>query len=229
MNWGRIEPTNHSAAAATYLAPFQPLPPRRQPLNGLGNTTEQIVMTAPQIAGGVLTAGGSGSIAAGLWGAAAVPIIGGIVVGATLALSALFARKGPKQKVATTQVVDAVEPHLRDNLDGYFSGPRTVSSQRQALANFDAGWQYVLENCGQTVMGEPGRRCIDERQPGGRWDWFALYRDPIANDPEVMADPILPTLSQFNLDQVTRATEEAGVPWLVPVVGGLLVLAAVAG
>lgn len=228
MNWGRIEPTTHSMAAGAYLAPS---PVRRQPLNGigLGNTTQQIVLSAPQIAGGVLTAGGTGSIAAGLWGAAAVPIIGGIVVGATLALSALFARRGPRQKVATTQVVDAVEPHLRDNIDGYFAGPRTVSSQRQALANFDAGWQYVLENCGQAAMGDPGRRCVEERQPGGQWDWFALYRDPIANDSAVTADPVLPTLSQFNLEQVTRATEEAGVPWLVPVVGGLLVVAALAG
>ena len=228
MNWGRIEPSSYSAAAAAYLAP---LPLRRQPVNGigLGDTTQQIVLTAPQIAGGVLTAGGSSSIAAGIWGAAAVPVIGGIVVGVTLALTMLFARKGPKQKVATTQIVDAVEPHLRDNLDGYFAGPRTVSSQRQALANFDAGWQYVLENCGQTVMGDPGRRCVEERQPGGQWDWFVLYRDAIANDPEVTADPVLPSLSQFNLEQVTRATEEAGVPWLVPVVGGLLVVAALAG
>jgi len=48
-----------------------------------------------------------------------------------------------------------------------------------------------MANCGAAEMGEPGRRCISERQRGGTapWcptgsgcDWFILYRDPIAND-----------------------------------------------
>ncbi len=156
-----------------------------------GNLKQNLVLSAPSIAGGVLTAGGSSSIAATTWGTAAIPIIGAAVAGVTIALMMYFNRKGPKQKVATTEIVNKIEPLMQENLKGYLEGPRTVESQRQALANFDAGWQFVVEHCGIPEMGEPGRRCISERQRGGTapWcptgsgcDWFILYRDPIAND-----------------------------------------------
>lgn len=159
-----------------------------------GDKGKQIIMSAPSIAGGVLTAGGSSSIAAAAWGSLAIPIVGAAVAGATIGLMLLFSRKGPKQKEATTQIVDQIEPQLQDNLRGYLEGPRTVESQAQALANFDGAWQWIMENCGATEMGEPGRRCISERQRGGSapWcptgtgcDWFILYRDPIANDTPV--------------------------------------------
>lgn len=159
---------------------------------GLAGDVSDIVLSAPSIAGGVVTAGGSSSLAAGVWGAAAVPVVGAIVAGVTIGLMALLNRKGPKQKVATTQIVDSVEPYLAENRDGYFAGPRTRSSQAQALANFDAGWDYVRQNCGDATMGDPGKRCISERDRGGRWDWFALYRDPIVNDPGVQPDPASP-------------------------------------
>lgn len=198
---------------------------------GLGDaaTTQKIVLSAPQIAGGVLTAGGTSSIAAGLWGAAAVPVIGAAVVGVTLALMLIFSRKGPKQKVATTQIVDAVEPELKKNIDAYFAGPRTLSSQAQALQNFDAGWQYVLENCGIPEMGEPGQRCISERGPGGRFPWFAWYRDPIANDALVKEDPLIPELSEFNLEQIFQSSETVGFPMLPAILGGVLIVAAFLG
>lgn len=156
---------------------------------GLAGDMSDIVLAAPSIAGGGVTVGGTSSVAASIWGAAAVPVVGAIVAGVTIGLMALFNRKGPKQKIATTQIVDSVEPMMAENRDGYLSGPRTVSSQAQALANFDAGWEYVRQHCGDATMGEPGKRCISERQRGGRWDWFALYRDPIANDASVQPDP----------------------------------------
>lgn len=157
--------------------------------HGLSGDMSDIVLAAPSIAGGAVTAGGSSSLAASVWGAAAVPVVGAIVAGVTIGLMALFNRKGPKQKVATTQIVDSVEPMLAENRDGYLNGPRTRSSQAQALANFDAGWEYVRQNCGDVSMGDPGKRCISERDRGGRWDWFTLYRDPIAHDPDVQPDP----------------------------------------
>lgn len=159
-----------------------------------GNIGQQLVMTAPSIAGGILTAGGSTSIAATAWGTMAIPIIGAAVAGVTIGLMLLYARKGPKQKVATTKIVDQVEPQLQDNLRGYLEGPRTVESYEQALANFAAGWGWVVEHCGAAVMDEPGQRCINERKEGGSapWcptttgcDWFTLYRDPILANPPV--------------------------------------------
>jgi hypothetical protein len=127
----------------------------------------------------------------------------------------IFSRKGPKQKVATTKIVDAVEPHLQDNLRGYLEGPRTRTSQAQALENFKAGWQYVVERCGIPEMGDPGQRCISDRQHGGKWDWWSYYYDPIANDPRVKEDPMIDTetglLTEFKTDPVTG--EVTAVPF----------------
>lgn len=166
-------------------------------LRGLSATSatsasmQKMVISAPQIAGSVLT-----SIAStgGIWGmsaALAVPVIGAVVVGVTMVIMLIMSRKGPKQKVATTEIVNKIEPLLAENRDGYLSGPRTVSSQAQALENFKAGWQYILDNCGAPVMGTPGKNCISERSPGGQWDWWAYYYDPIAEDTEVKKDPVL--------------------------------------
>lgn len=162
--------------------------------------------TATQITGlgvaGMQTAITSGLLTAA-WATAAVPIIGAVVAAVAVIITLLHARKKPGQKVATTHIVDDVEPHLAANRDGYFSGPRTLASQVVALANFDAGFKYVAENCGVEAMGEPGSWCIEDRLPYGRtytlpssptlpggktwigngkWNWYAYYRDPIAND-----------------------------------------------
>jgi hypothetical protein len=39
-------------------------------------------------------------------------------------------------------------------------------------------------------LGDAGARCISDRQRGGKWDWFAYYRDPIANDSNVISDAV---------------------------------------
>lgn len=154
----------------------------------LAGTGQQIVLSAPQIAS---TAIGIAAAKGAAWATAAIPFVGPIVAGVTLALTALFSRKGPKQKRATTEIVNQVEPLLKENLEGYLSGPRTPEARAQALANFDAAWAWLVDQCGQPAMGEPGRRCIAERQRGGSapWcptrvgcDWFTLYRDPIEQD-----------------------------------------------
>jgi hypothetical protein len=176
---------------------------------GMGSLASgsQIAMSTVSTAGSIL--GGT----APLWTAAtwAVPVIGAAVTGVTLALTALFSRKGPKQKTAATQFAEDVIKVLQDNLAAYKAGPRTVSSQAQALANFDAGWTYLTSTdaCGNSALGQWGVRCIFERQRAGtctqaqaeaadkdlsqcgEWDMFADLRDPIANDTGVVADPVL--------------------------------------
>lgn len=155
---------------------------------GLAGTGEQATMAGVKAAGTIV----SGAAASGAaWATAAIPIIGPIVAGVTIGLSLLFARKGPQQKRATTAIVNDVEPHLQANLRGYFDGPRTQSSQQQAIQNFYAGWQYVLDQCGAAAMGEPGQRCISERAESSTtpYNWFHLYLDPIRYDTDVKADP----------------------------------------
>lgn len=164
-------------------------------LQGLGDAN--LVMSVPQIAGTAATGIIGGGVSAGTiaatsaWATIGIPVIGAAVVGVTLWLSAMYKRGA--QKEAATNIVNQIEEQLKANLAGYQSGPRTPASQLQALANFDAGWQAVLENCGNKELGSAGERCISERERGGTapWcpkpggmgcDWFALYRDPIAND-----------------------------------------------
>jgi hypothetical protein len=157
---------------------------------GLGQpgTGQMIALGAPSIAGMTVASLAAAKVG---WAVAAIPIVGPILAGVTLGLSALFARKGPRQRVATTEIVNKVEPLLQQNLQGYLSSPRNRLAQTQALPNFDARWQFVVEHCAIPEMGNPGRACIADRDRGGQFDWFAAYRNPIANDPDVQPDPTL--------------------------------------
>lgn len=161
-----------------------------------------IAATGVGITAGVISSGLITSATLSAW----IPIVGPIIAGVTLILSLLAARKKPSQKRQTTAIVNEVEPHLKENLDGYFAGPRTKSSQYLALQNFDAAWKWIVESCGSQddKYGEPGSWCIEDRLGAGRtvsfgwrtwtgngkYDWYAYYRDPIANDSQVKPDPL---------------------------------------
>lgn len=101
--------------------------------------------------------------------------------------------------IAATKVVNTVEPYLQQNLKAYQAGGHTKSEQATALKVFDAAWADAVQGCSNPALGSAGQRCISERQAGGSapWcptktgcDWFSLYRDPIANDPNVVPDPV---------------------------------------
>jgi hypothetical protein len=116
--------------------------------------------------------------------------------------------------VLSTKYANAAESTFRQNCDTYFAqtSPRTVSQQTAALTIFDAIWKDLTQQCGVASLGDPGKRCISDRQsgackwkqtadspwPGGPkvgecWNWFNAYRDPIANDP-VVADTVASTV-----------------------------------
>lgn len=224
---------------------------------GLAPQAKSLIVSAPSIASGILTAGGTSSIAAVAWGAMAIPIIGAVVAGVTIGLALLFNRKGPGQKIATTHIVDAVEngftdPNtgnyhggLKQNLIGYFQGPRTESSKLQALNNFDAGWSYVKSHCNVPEMGAPGQHCVEDRQsgacvwrrevgsemtqydgiqPGECFDWIKGYRTPIARDiPN--PDPVLSSGEQQVIND-TISTINATIESVTGSSGGLLLAGA---
>jgi hypothetical protein len=190
---------------------------------GLGTLASgsQVAMSTVSSAGTILTGTAPAWMAAAT-AAWAVPVIGAAVAGITLALMAIFSRKGPKQKLATTEIANQVEKIMQDNVAAYLAGPRTLSSQAQALANFDAAWEYLAgpEGCGSPEMGDPGLRCIFERQPVGtctqaqadaahealsdcgKYPFFNA-RDPIANDPNVVPDPTLMSETGDLIDSIT--------------------------
>lgn len=147
------------------------------------------------VTGGIATAGTVASSTLALVGStAAIPVVGIAVAGVVLALSLFFGRKGPQQKVASTHIVDDLEGNpqygLQANLAAYKAGPHNRASQAAALAVFDQIWQYLTstQGCGNPSLGDPGHACINDRARGGKWDWFVMYRDPIANDPDVHDD-----------------------------------------
>ncbi len=173
---------------------------------------------------GVATAG---QIAAGMTAAAwAVPVIGAAVAGVTFWLASIFRRNAQKEQA--TRIVNEIEPKLKENLAAYFSGPRTRASQLQALANFDAAWNAMVQACRNSQLGSAGERCITDRQqgactwkasctqrvdgicvdyaldPNGEcWNWFVGYRDPIARDPA-------PSRGGASAAQEAQAPESAG-------------------
>ncbi len=182
--------------------------------------TAQTANIAVSTAGTVATIGAQ----SGWWlSAAAVPVIGAAVAGVALGLILIFNRKGPGQRVASTKIVDELEPLLKNNVEAYMSGPRTRASQAAALQNFDNAWAFLVgpDACGNAQLGNPGKACIADRSPGGKWDWSAYYRDPIAQDDGVKADPAANSISQLLPGASADTVEQIGS--LLPF--GLLALA----
>ena len=118
-----------------------------------------------------------------------------------------FKKKGA-QKVAATQIVEEGSRLLQQNLDAWNSSPKTTQDQQAALLNFDQIWDEIYRACSDRELGSAGERCISERQRGstaqcyingvlGGCDFFAKFRDPIANDPNVRplttAEQVLPS------------------------------------
>ncbi len=117
-------------------------------------------------------------------------ISGGISAATALASTALASWLSNKKqnamlKTYTTSVVNELEPLLNQNKNAYLSGSGSCASQAVALDAFDSAWQWLqsMQACGNPQLGTPGQNCINDRAPGGKWDWTAMYRTPIASDP----------------------------------------------
>lgn len=156
--------------------------------------------------------------AAGLIPVAAVPFIGPAIAGITLAIAALVRNSGCGQTcVVTSQWANQAATQLDQNIWAYFQtpAPRPLSLQTLALQNFDTIWAQLVKTCSQAGLGNAGKRCISDRQSGACtwkqtadkvppwgtpaagecWNWFNGYRDPIANDTNVVPDSLLQTAS----------------------------------
>jgi len=150
----------------------------------------------------------SAAVSTGLATAAALdpePISKGIL--AVGALISGFFFQPDMNKIATTQIVNQAEPLLHQNVVAWQSLPanqKTVANQTYALANFTDIWNTVVKSCSTGQFGTAGQNCVGDRQRGGKWDWFAMYYDPIANDPNVIPD----TISNSSL--ITVANDASG-------------------
>ncbi|MFN7996974.1 MAG: hypothetical protein U0Q18_25395 [Bryobacteraceae bacterium] len=190
--------------------PVQPL--LAPELGDLGVSTQQLTSTVgsgiTSASSILLTAGAvTGPVGAAI---AAVGVLVGII-------GSLF--KPDLNKIAATNDANSIEPILKNNLHNWLTlkpEQKTVSVQTAALANFDAAWAKLQQLCAQ-VPGSAGQKCISDRVPGSCayhvaqpygwingqfvpsgpndphgqycWDW-GYYRDSIAQDPNVIPDPV---------------------------------------
>ena len=191
---------------------------------GLGDASGAISQGVSVGAGVTSTALSTAAVQGALGISAAAAGFATLGIGAAAAAVIMFLnRKGPKQKVASTSIVNEAEPILAQNRDIFLSGPKTDEAKEYALGVFNQVWASVVASCGDQSLGNPGKACISDRQRGGKWDWFSYYYDPIANTPTV--------------PQVSRAASDAqatiagivgpvlGPDWATYLGGGLVLMA----
>lgn len=189
-----------------------PLPPR-----GLGDeivNIEQMASAGLSTTVGILGVMHALAVSGSLAGPIGAAVAGALALG--MALYKEFQGCG-QTCIAASQIADRVEPILRQNLDNYMSAPvHYASMQAAALNNFDFAWAALSKACSNAQLQEAGQRCIADRQPGAChyhtspggwaggqytapgqdgsgskcWNWWIGYRDPIANDPTVVPDPV---------------------------------------
>lgn len=151
---------------------------------GLGDGTTSIVGTVASVGGTAASiagaAAGAGLLSLGL-ATSFVPFVGPVLALGAVIFSIFHNSKSAQEKVQTTQVVNQIEPYMKQNVAAWQASDKSCSNQQAALANFDTLWQQVVTQCGQ-VGDDPGKNCVSDRTRGGKWDWYSYYRDPIAND-----------------------------------------------
>jgi hypothetical protein len=149
------------------------------------------------IGSGLLSAGGViAAIPGGQLPGAIVAAVGAL----TGLIGGLFAPD--LTKVQATHIVDQIAAQvLEPNLAAWRSLPasqKTATNQAAFLEVVDAALTNVRQGCSNPALGTAGQKCISERLVRGGsapWcptgtgcDWYALYMDPIANDPNVVPD-----------------------------------------
>ncbi len=172
---------------------------------GLGATQQQISATV-----------GNALMSSAKYAGPAAPFLA--AAGALADIVSLFG-PNPSNEYAT-EVVNQVEADvMKPNLAAWQSEVKTTVNQQAALQNFRSGWTYVTQSCNNPQLGSAGINCISDRQRGGKFDWWALYYDPIANDPNVIQDG--------SISSVFSGNGVAGIPFPLLLIGGLALLAAV--
>jgi hypothetical protein len=128
----------------------------------------------------------------------------------------------------TTDIANQVATAAGQITQVYWAQPvRTVSMQQAAIQGLQQLYGYLIQNC-NAIGGQGGRQCVQDRQPGGRWDFQAQQIAPIINDTAVVPDPVpqaadvltslgLPTtLGGFSLSDWLLPAALLGAAALVP-------------
>ena len=144
------------------------------------------------------------------------PIIGVAVSVVTNLINAFF--QPNLQKIKASNDANQIEPILQQNLANWFKIPtnqRYASVQAAALQVYNAAWsQYVslvtplLNKAPNSISDRQQGSCayhtaqcagwdgdtyvpnMPNQSSGCCWNWYVGYYEPIANDPNVIADPV---------------------------------------
>ena len=220
---------------------------------GLGLTEQQtggLITSGASTGAALLTTALIAGSAAGPIGTAVGAVVG--LIGSLI--TSLFAPN--LQKIQASNDANQIEPILQQNLNNWLSIPtnqRYASVQAAALQVFDAAWaQYQqsvqpdLSKAPDSVSDRQDGSCAyhtavcagwngDTYVPNGQnqssgccWNWFVGYRDPIANDPNVIPDPVASSVSSVGTDLTSLlggSSDTSGMIWigLALLVGGFLV------
>jgi hypothetical protein len=156
-------------------------------------------------------------------------VYAGPVAGAALAVAGSIAEIvslfGPNpNNTYATEIVNQVEADvMQPNLHGWQALPpdeKTSNNQAAFEQNFYNGWNYVLQSCNNPQLGSAGINCIGDRQRGGKFDWFASYLDPIANDPQVAINTAAALAASTNASNTT-STDGSGTSSISSIVSGI--------
>lgn len=172
------------------------------------------ILNAPTV-GGKVSGGGTMVLSAAPFAGPAAPvvaIVGAVIVVAGQIMSFVGLGDGCGEScILTSKWANDAEALLRNNIEAYFSSPvRNRSTQAAALGGYDAIWGQLAKACANPQLGDAGTHCTGDRAagachwkqtgespwPGGPklgecWNWFAAYRDPIANDVGVVPDEVI--------------------------------------
>lgn len=111
------------------------------------------------------------------------PISAGIMAGVGVGSQIIQTLTHPSvtgiQAQDATTLVNSAEIYLKMNLNNFMGSAKTAQDQANALYIFDNYWAQVASGCAN--LAGPGTKCVNDRAPGGKFDWFKAYRDPIAN------------------------------------------------
>lgn len=168
---------------------------------GFGDVSpQQIVGTAYGAGTGIAApiAGTALASTLGISASLAIPIVGAAFAGIFLGIQAIMNSGCGQTCIETSDWANQAEPLLQKNVAAYLAlpTPRAASAQAAYLKNFDDVWGQLVQLCSQPGTGNAGVRCITDRQRGackwknasGCFNWFSAYRDPIANDSNVVPD-----------------------------------------
>lgn len=193
-----------------------------QGVAGLGVTSQQLTST---IGSGLMSAAGIMAAVGGPVGAIAGAITAA-VGSLTVLIGGMF--KPDLTKIQATHIVDQIELQVLKPLVAAWNAlppeRKTRSLQAELLKTFDDAWAAVQQGCSNPQLGTAGQSCISDRLRTGPWPWPVYYRDPIANDPNVVPDPIESSPIDLFLGGSTSGVG-LGVPLLI---GGALIAVALA-